>query len=107
MPTAPQPQADSVRERPVRGGCARTGPAEAGAVSRVAVISRNSLLGGQVLGQGRDHRLAVDAHRLFLVVVLQIARELGDADVAQLLQLGDVLFGRAEDAEAIDDLVGY
>ena len=55
---------------------------------------------------GHD-RLAVDPHRLLLVVVLEVDGELVDADRLELLELGDVLLGRAEDAEPVDDLVGH
>ena len=54
-----------------------------------------------------DDGLAVDAKGLLLVVVLQVAGELVDADRLEFLQLRDVLVGGAEDAEPVDDLVGH
>ena len=39
--------------------------------------------------------------------MLEVDRELVDAEVSQLLEAGDVLARRAEEAEAVDDLVGH
>src|SRR5690554_3880080 len=50
-------------------------------------------LGHDVVGEGRDHRLAIDTQCLFLVVVLQVAGELVDAELLQRFQLLDVVVG--------------
>ena len=67
----------------------------------------SSSLGRHVLGEGGDHGLAVDAHGLLLVVVLEVAGELVTPISFSCLELGDVLVGGAEDAEPVDDLVGH
>src|SRR5690554_5732776 len=69
--------------------------------------SRKSGFGDDVVGERRDHRFAVDAEGLFLVVVLQVAGELVDAELLQGFQLLDVVVRRPEQAEAFDDLVWH
>ena len=44
---------------------------------------------------------------MVLVVVLQVDRELVDAEVLQLPHPLDVRLDRADDAEPVDDLVGH
>ena len=61
----------------------------------------------EVLGDRRDHVLAVRGERRVLAVVLQVDRELVDAEVAQLAQPRHVLLDRAEHAEPVDDLVRH
>src|SRR5262249_31343773 len=58
-------------------------------------------------GELRDDLPPVDLERLFLAVRHQVDVELVDADRLQLAQLLDGLLGRAEDAEALDDVVGH
>ena len=54
---------------------------------------------------GRDDLLAVGRQRGVLGVVLQVERELVDAEVAQLGQPLDLLLDRPDEAEPVDDLV--
>src|SRR5215207_3847073 len=60
-----------------------------------------------MLTQRGHDRLAIDPEGFLLVVVLQVTRELVDADLLQLLELGDVIISCAQHAEAVHDLVRY
>jgi len=60
-----------------------------------------------MLTQRGHDRLAIDPEGFFLVVVLQVTRELVDADLLQLLELGDVIISCAQHTEAVHDLVRY
>ena len=60
-----------------------------------------------MLGERRDDLLAVRLQRGVLGVVLEVDGELVDAELAQLVEAADVLGDRAEDAEAVDDVVGH
>ena len=54
-----------------------------------------------------DDVLAVGLQGGVLAVVLEVDGELVDAELAQLVQPAQLLVDRAEDAEAVDDLVGH
>src|SRR4051812_28417789 len=71
-----------VRDRPASGIC------------RLAVV------------HARDDMLAVVRQRRVLGVVLEVEREVADAQAGELAQAADVLLGRPDEAEPIDDLVG-
>src|SRR4051794_29051395 len=58
-------------------------------------------------GHHRDDLLAVGGQRGVLGVVLQVDGELVHTQFTKLLQPPDLLADRAEQAEAIDDLVGH
>src|SRR5215211_5910990 len=58
-------------------------------------------------GELRDDLPPIDLERLLLRVRHQVDVELVDADGLELLQLLRRLRRRAEDAEAVDDLVGH
>src|SRR5688500_14459906 len=66
---------------------------------------RRGSLGGDAR-EARDDLLAVGLERLLLALGHQVDVELVDADRLELLQLGDGVVGRAENAEAVADLVG-
>ena len=59
------------------------------------------------IGERGQDLLAVRGQRVVLVVVLQVDRELVDPEVFQLTHPLDVHVDRANDAEAVDDLVGH
>ena len=71
-------------------------------------VERPSCLRRDVLGERRDHRLAVDPQRLLLVVVLEVAGELVDAERRRAASsFAMCSLGGAEHAEPVDDLVGH
>ena len=73
---------------------------------RAANYACASALGDDPGGEGRDHVLAVGLQRGFLGVVLEVDRELVDAERGKLLQPRDMIGRRPEDAEAVDHVVG-
>ncbi len=54
-----------------------------------------------------DDQLAVGGQGGVLGVVLQVERELVDAERLELVQARDLVLGRSDQAEAVDDLVGH
>src|SRR6185312_8902019 len=59
-----------------------------------------------VLADRRDHLVAECSERGVLSVVLQVEREVTDAEACQLRQACDLGLGRSDHAEPLDDLVG-
>ena len=59
------------------------------------------------VGEGGDHLGPVGLERPLGRVVHEVDRELVHARVAELIELRDMVGGRAEGAEALDDFVGH
>src|SRR6185312_10242404 len=95
-----------------RSGCghavsAKASSAPSSTTSRSrACPSPGSRPRGLALVHGRDDVRAVRGERPVLVVVLEVEGELVHAEAGELMEPLDLRRGRADEAEAVDDLVG-
>ena len=93
---------------PARGSTARSElSARTDPIGPVPADNAGHDLATAVSVSDRDDLLAVGLEGAVLAVVLEVDGELVDPEVAQLVQPAQVLVDRAEDAEAVDDLVGH
>ena len=60
-----------------------------------------------MLADAGDHLVAERCQSRLLSVVLQVQREVADADAREFRQPCDLGLGRSDDAEPLDDLVGH